>query len=432
VETIEFVDDRRIRRKTSVDFSIPLWLSDWQPHAAGLYLPIAMLQQGRLRRFDLRDEDNHPLPFLGFDENNTIARTLLTRLAGERLNRRLSRTLRRDLSAVVDGPQDKRDAAMTKFRAARANTHRGRLWADPEMQALLNDLARNYFLFVPVSLEPGRRRIIKYAFDENYELRHGKMGGSVISPALIDVEAPLIGWGKSYHAEVRIPETLLASTAQLSPLTSRDIEIKVGRVDSALNGIKERVKRLANWLQRKPGEPLARPMDRDETGAYMPCLYVRGRVRSDGGTIQLSLRLQPQGLLGLALAATMAITSLLAAGLIVHAMGVTYRPDAAVAVLVALPGIALAYLVGPGEHPLVKRLVGWLRYVIAFTGSLSLFAGASLTLEVPSGTRPLLWTALLWLCQFPLVFLTAGWLRSTQISRKKLQNRRIAGALKWV
>jgi uncharacterized ion transporter superfamily protein YfcC len=57
--------------------------------------------------------------------------------------------------------------------------------------------------------------------------------------------------------------------------------------------------------------------------------------------------------------------------------------DAVVAALLAAPGVAIAYIARPSEHPIVSPFLAWVRYlamgsvVASFAGAIVLFAGYS-------------------------------------------------------
>jgi hypothetical protein len=74
VESIEFVDDRTIRRRVSVDYTVP--------HAAVMLrradgtvvrvLPLALMRRKSIINFDFRDHDGRPMPLPGLRENQAL------------------------------------------------------------------------------------------------------------------------------------------------------------------------------------------------------------------------------------------------------------------------------------------------------------------------------------------------------------------------
>jgi hypothetical protein len=84
VETVELVSDTTVRRRVSVDFRMRSWLPKPMLHWDGAffhYIPIALLDKGRLLRFDLRDESGRALPLLTRRKNAMISAGTLAALA---------------------------------------------------------------------------------------------------------------------------------------------------------------------------------------------------------------------------------------------------------------------------------------------------------------------------------------------------------------
>jgi hypothetical protein len=74
VESIEFVDDRTVRRRVSVDYAVPrdavvLRLDDGTPVRV---LPLALMRRKSMVNFDFRDHDGRPMPLLGLRENQAL------------------------------------------------------------------------------------------------------------------------------------------------------------------------------------------------------------------------------------------------------------------------------------------------------------------------------------------------------------------------
>src|SRR5207248_6685635 len=74
VENIDFLDERTVRRRVSVDFAAP-------PEAVAFLrddgrrvriLPLALMRRKSLINFDLRDEENRPISLLGLRQNQAI------------------------------------------------------------------------------------------------------------------------------------------------------------------------------------------------------------------------------------------------------------------------------------------------------------------------------------------------------------------------
>jgi hypothetical protein len=115
VETVELLDASHVRRRVSVDFSIPEtnFIEGMVRARFVNYLPLALLQKRPLVNFDVRDESGQSVPVLSKAENAELAYRMLRTLIGAspfwhhlsaaqsaRLERRL-----RDLAAQSNGAE---------------------------------------------------------------------------------------------------------------------------------------------------------------------------------------------------------------------------------------------------------------------------------------------------------------------------------------
>jgi hypothetical protein len=92
---------------------------------------------------------------------------------------------------------------------------------------------------------------------------------------------------------------------------------------------------------------------------------------------------------------TLAVTAILAAGLLVHlAWEIRADRGGAAGLVVALPAL-FAPFVAPGSHGLVRRMFIGLRVLALAAGVLSFAAAASLQLTLSARTTTWVWAALL-------------------------------------
>src|SRR4051812_39163601 len=77
VEQIMYLDDRSVRRRISIDFTVP---SGW-PFDGPLHLPITQFVKKPLTNFSFADEHGNPLPMLTAEQNGSFSTALLRRLA---------------------------------------------------------------------------------------------------------------------------------------------------------------------------------------------------------------------------------------------------------------------------------------------------------------------------------------------------------------
>ena len=79
VEGIQFVDDRTVRRRVSVDYTVPrpavvLRVGDDVPVRI---LPVALMRRKNMIQFDFSDHEGRPMPLLGLRENQALTRAVV-------------------------------------------------------------------------------------------------------------------------------------------------------------------------------------------------------------------------------------------------------------------------------------------------------------------------------------------------------------------
>jgi hypothetical protein len=206
VETISVLSHESVRRAVSVDFTVP------DEHRADLRLgedqwvvPLALLAKRALVHFDLRDEAGESLPLLRADETRTITRELLYLV----LDLDLADAGPEDVDAgevieAVLAMQPPAPASLEEIDAAiaRLEDAAGPL---PGFAALAGQLARG-FLLCAVVRDVGRRRVLKFAYDE-----------PLARPSRLVhfYDAPGCTEAASYHAEVAVPFELRARRTEL-------------------------------------------------------------------------------------------------------------------------------------------------------------------------------------------------------------------------
>jgi hypothetical protein len=180
-ETLTMLSHEQVRRHVSIDFTVPvelrerLRLSDANEYA----VPLAFVAKRPLVHFDLRNEEGHAIPLLTAEQNNLIARELLSQVLETGLE------------------------PLTEFRT------------------MIDALTRNFLLWAVVrGLE--RRRIFKFAYDEPFWQR----------PGLAYVyDAPGCAEAWSYHVEVEVPIDLKARTTRLRDAATGEVLVS-GTVDA--------------------------------------------------------------------------------------------------------------------------------------------------------------------------------------------------------
>ena len=379
-ELISFIDENSIRRRVSVDFTLPSLPGGMLDERAGrrvAYVPLTLLRKRVLRSFDLRDEDGRVLPLLTRAQNSAIAREMLLRCAQAVLGagERLADDVAADLAAITsaDDHAGARPALERLCRPADgcpSASQRRALMSEPRLRALTEDLVHSFLLLVPVAAQPGVRRILKFSYEEEPGPRlYGRRGrlswlaqtfGWAPVPYLLPASS--MGDSASYHAEVEVPEDLEVAR-------TRTVDLKRGQL-------------LADNI-----EP---------SGAQRVHIYSPGKPRTVWGLAEVSVLVSRSGLL-----MAMLFTSLLTAMMLTLGLArleeVAQTTDATSALLLAIPAIFAGYLLRPEEHPLVTKLFAGLRCLVLLSGLCALLACGMLVAQVPGPALHLTWE---WLVRF--------------------------------
>lgn len=416
VENIQFLDEARVRRRVSIDFTIP-----GQPdiavrsgHVDRLFLPLAFLVKRPLRNFDLRDAAGDALPTLTKDEHDPVARRIVLGLARRAVERALGRQLDEPLPEkaanrlrqMVELPSHDGRTAFEAWRRAAEQAPQGleaMVLADAEASALLQDLASQFALFVPLAARPGERLVVKVAFEEEIDLRPARPAGDgsrlvrrlkalpsaarrllLLEPYEFRLDIPYAGQAQSFHLEVLAPTGLMIDEAVL------------------------------RRLDPPPVETVGQAVRATERAHLHPPRLERGVQTS----LRIRFALRRAGVLTAALFVSLLTTGMLGAGLLLHATGVPARADAAGAVVVVVPAIIAPFLAGAEAHRLVQRIVRGVRISLLGSAAVSFVAAATLVASFRPGVRDPFWGVLALLSGIPTILLTIAWIRAWVVERR--------------
>jgi hypothetical protein len=394
VEQVVYLDEALIRRRQSIDLTIPNFFT--KSVTAPFPLPLGFLRKAPLISFDLRSESGAALPLLTMDQNIYVAKTMLTAFAQASVEEAGYPSLDNDVKTWLEhlvgddlnqaavaatrlSDPTRSDAGTPTDTAAQAKI----IWEVEQLQPLLKDLAKFYVLFAWVEASDAHvlaRRVIKIAYVESLNpdswsqtqapsrwkrwtqrLRVGwerliqRVG---ITPTSLELTTPAVGSTHSYHIEVCAPDGLEVSNTVLK-------------------------------LQPPEGELI---VVKGETGIFGHA-HVAGQRRGTDGVLTTDLTLTSSGIVMEAFLISLLTSAVLWIGLVLHWRNIHARPDYAAIVLVALPGIFATYLARPGEHPLVHKLVAGLRVLIAASALLSFAAAGVLVLDLRSDVHLWSWFA---------------------------------------
>lgn len=197
VESIEIVDERLVRRRTSVDFTPAALTGIPSPHVA----PIALLAKQVLTRFDLRDEGGQSLPLATSEQNAAFAAAHMLRLAEEETEEAPSPRLRELCWQVARGDPEEAWEAVEEIAADLEPVEaRDALKRSERFRAAASTFASNFAVLIQID-DPERRRVVKFAYDQvvlpGLTWRQ-KLG---LDPVSIGIELPELGDAASRHLE---------------------------------------------------------------------------------------------------------------------------------------------------------------------------------------------------------------------------------------
>jgi hypothetical protein len=338
VEEIQYLDARSVRRRVSIDFTVP---EDW-PDDQPLHLPVAQFVKAPLVHFDLTDEEGTPLPMLTAAQNGAITTAVLRTLARAQ-PQPIDFIVDKYIARLVFTTRDPvREEALTKiFQPGTAVGDALSLFTP--FRALTHDVARNFILYLPVdAAQRGRRRIVKLAFDRGEDVaapaRPREWLG--LAPVKDRFRIPAAGSAASYHVEISPPPDMRVVHAEFEA-------------------------RRAGHVVKEPVRDLLTPR------AHLNL----SRVDRGFGIVSVEARAESSVLTG---AMVFAVLSAVTLWFVLARLGEFIDPegsDAFVGAIVALPGVALAYIIRPTEHAVASAFLVGFR-VLALAAALASFAAA--------------------------------------------------------
>jgi hypothetical protein len=372
VETVELLSHEETRRRVSIDYTLTPETQIELTLVDGVVVPIAILTKEPRRHFDLRDEGGRALPVLGKDQNGELSHIAVLNAALNAFPKLPSKDALELLSAdlrriVVDPPEDAFDALAYLVGSAEAGDPlRDAIWQNDTCRRLLTALSGNYVVFAVVPPGGPNRRVLKYAYGDDFTLT--TEGGELdrLRPSEVAwrlwrpdrerflVLTPSAGRAASFHVEVAIPEELHITAAFLCDLDQEEL----------LSSVDENVNRASLYAVRQ--------IESDsDVAAYVEVAPERG-----GTTLQA------------------AATSAMVSGLLW--LGVSSgldakNPGAAVSLLLAGAAFFSGLTAVRGGHRIVKRVFSGARLWLGVVTVSALVASATLAMEVPSSHPTSVW-----------------------------------------
>jgi hypothetical protein len=390
VEHLEFLDERAVRWRVSVDFEVP----ESPPITIGGQkfglVPLTSWEKDNLVAFDLRDETEKAIWLPTSAETDPLLLSALIDWAGQILNSappdkkvdtcKLKETLKAIVSegpspekreskpkAEAEAEQDKDDlfAAVAEHMIAKyGKSVAGRylskapekLMDEKSFWSQVNELWRNFLIIVAVPDNPGTRRVFKMTFESKVEFRRQAKWYLRFAQSMgwrpWRLELLIGGRGGSHHLEVAAPPGVDIIRIRARPRTA--------------------VPDPAKYVTAYGGSP-----------------HVHVRIPADERLRYLAtirVRVSRPGWLTMCWLAGLAIAGALLAGAVQLSVLFTSAPEAGTAatLLLALLAVFATTLVGPGAHPLASRLLWAARFLIAVDSGVLLWAVGLLLLHNPN------------------------------------------------
>lgn len=424
VEYIDFIDDVSVTRRVSIDFAVPPLLEDVIEVTDEVLpsVPLTFLLKGDvLRNFDLRDADSSPVPMLTKEENGTLAGNSLIYLAEEVLGDPLTGHLAPLAERLRRAATGAREDAQKEVESWDEEVKEGAGQFPAELETLINRpafieyariLSENYILFAVGPPEPGKRRLMKFSWEEAL-----KLGEDPDAPK----DEQLTGWERLWvqlgwkrkTVNLAMPAVNLAASFHVEIPAPPDMEFESSRLAFKRN---EPVVGPAPEPGNEGAEPAADGDEDPPEDAYDDPLVQRVHLYKAGvdgrfvADALLYLRARRPGFLRAAV-----ITGWLTFALLVG--GFAYLDDitgadnsqTAAALLLLGPTLLAGSLIRPGEHRMVASVLIGVRALLA-TGMAATVFAVGLLAGAAACIREELWFGAMLVAGIVAVGLTVSYL----------------------
>jgi hypothetical protein len=464
---MSFTDRLMVRVWTSVDFTIP---SDARPFGTTdqgddvFYLPITILAKWPpVMRFDLRDEDDRPIPLLTSRKNREVDAAVLQALVPEMPSRGQAPEVQDLVRSIAEGDRVAATGAQDML-VQRLAPYVGGMTPSAatgwfELRELLAPEVENSLLWVRVTGQAGQRQIVKYGYEQPVEPQlffFRSILGALSWREISNVYAVArVDWTHNFHLQIDAPVGLVFHSAELvvepprfqspavdysRPQAPNVLELlggfagvvrrAIGEAGALAAEVRDAVRqRLAN-VGRMAADPdlgitmprSASPFEEPREGetfawnnGHRAYLYV-SRAKSPFAVAKFSF-VAPSKSVHAPLAANILLAMLMT--LITIAAGPVSTHDTdAVTALVVVPALLGLLVLRPGEHPLVRRHIAGVRGLLVAAGSTPVLAALVLVVHThpkPSNVLPFFipLTAVAWLAAGALalsaVLPASGW-----------------------
>lgn len=370
VESLEFLSERVVRRRVSVDFTPPAVDGAVPPHA-----PIALLSKRLLARFDLRNEAGDSVPLQTREQNAAFSTWHMLAIAREVTGKELPEELTTLCWTIAQAePPAARDAVVELTSQLEPAALREALVANNRFRTAIVSYAHNFPVIV--AIEKPARRVMKYAYDDLVPGQPGLLKRLGLAAARVVVPVPDVGDAASRHFEFLEADGLDVFNAQLA-------------------GISPNGKFVAS--ERKVEGDTAH-------------LAVSNVDRGTRGVAGVSLRASRTGLLvGAPWLALLSAAALTAAWFALPQLAGEEAGSAA-SILLAAPAALSAFLGARRPHRLEAKLLQGARALVFISGTIGFLGAGALALVSSIDTLRVLLGTLAALSWLPVAGLILTWL----------------------
>jgi hypothetical protein len=356
-------------------------------------VPLAVLKKSLLASFDLRDASGASLPVVPREIDSFFAWSFLCARAGKALNQSaisLPRIIRSHIKKIVSDFPDEDDE---QFRTPVNTWDRKEVWpqtvteiwdkllASDDFSGFLTDFTFNYILLSQLAPQPAVQ-IFKFSHQQSPNLSRASFSELLsFSTPEFQIEAPSIGWGRSYHFQVEPPQEMTVTGIYLVRRKMIDEEVITDDVYDV---------QISNGFAQ---------------------IHTTNSIKPANYQVKLLMRIAIPGYLrSLWLSTVIAALLLVFGEIYLHRLqtAAQSRAEAAVALLLVAPSLITAYLVRPGEHAIASSLMRILRYIGGISGLLTYAAAAVLVLGYKNESLRHIWICLTGLAIFDACIFTIG------------------------
>jgi hypothetical protein len=426
VERIDFLNDRMVRRRVSVDCVTPrdavaLGLGSDQVTRV---LPLTIMRKKSLLNFDLRSHEGEPIPLLGLRESQALTHAVVRAWAVRALDAdEIDAAVDRWLWRAVSGAQAQMVHAYKEMWAADTGQALARLRDDDVFRAVLDRLADSFLLYTTDDRPVGQRHVIKFSYDEPLTLRYRWAGyvGHPDEPRY--AEGGTLGWWRRTPLTARlglrptlvrfpVPAAELAASFHFEVTAPPDVSIVQAALLAGRPNRRPRQEREID-PDGDPHEPTQAMLDHKPpsfdhvavSGHSTVDLHVAEVPYGGLARAQVSLQASTQGWLPTAAMACWLTTATLAAAFLAHHP----RSDISATVLVTFTAGIVALLARPDRHRMVTRLLSAVRNLAGVSSSLALAAAVVFAFVPDDDNRHVLLGSLALASVLPSAAVSLSW-----------------------